>query len=486
VTLGLGFLLGGNPATDLLRQKVGPKEVGAGASALAVPIGYGTFAGEEAFLSKLSLLVLGLGVAFAISYVNHVVAWGFRRSPQPEVEPRDLLCLDRLLWLQLPIVLAWLGFGTHLAFHPNATVPLLPLHVPWLSILTLSIIPGVLVTVVASSAKAQRCGLGLITESVRNSPPARSLEALITPLERVLMLTPLREWLRGKELSLVSGFSVFLISTLLFFGAETVYGIAGQRLLRHGIEKAFPDPRGPVVPTFEELCPGRGEPGRPAPKPWGEALYGLWLGESGAGAIEAGCTRPAHQAEGQPHIWVAEGVCEGSLRSFGISVKGRPPSLLYQQAARFALAKERDGMLIGASPRKNLRAGDFYLVQTEIGPYILIRPQKATGSTTESDAPRRCEDYTSDNYPYTAIPPGLIRLWLRISHWQLTWPVLDEGGESNPRSFAFIGAESGGLVADAECDGPTFCTASFNGQALSTPSAENLSLEAILRVLRGG
>jgi hypothetical protein len=486
MTFGFGLLPGGNSATDLLTGKVGPKVVGVGGTALLTPIGYGIFAGEDAFLSALSRMLLGLGIAFAISYLNHVVAWGIRREPKLDVDPRDLLCLDRLLWLQLPIVVVWIGFGTYLAFEPQAAVPLLPLRVPWVSVLTLSIIPAVLTTVVASSAKAKKSGLGLITETVRNSAPAKALEAWIAPLERVLLLKPLRDWLRGRELGLVSGFSIFLISTLLFFGTEAVYGIAAQRLVRHGLEKVFPDGRGPDEPTYEELCPGGTKPGKPAPKPWGDALYSLWLGESGAGAIEGGCAQPAHPVAGHPHVWVAEGVCEGSLRSFGISVDGRPASLVYQQAAVFARDKAREGVLLGASPRTDLRDGDFYLLQSERGPYVLIRSRKATGSTTEDDAPRRCADYTSDNYPYTAIPPGLIRIWLRISRWQLVWPVLDEGGESTAQGFAFIGADTGEVLAHAECELPTVCTATFNDRSLVTLSSAAIPLESILRVVRGG
>lgn len=486
MSFGIGVLLGGDSSSELLTEKVGAKEIGLGAGTWATSVGYAAIAGETAFLSGLSLMLLTLGVAFAISYVNHLIAWGLCRKPCPEVDDRDLLCLDRLLWLQLPVVLAWLGFGALLALHPQATVPILPFHVPWLSILIPVLIPGVLVTVVASSAKAKKAGLGFITEAVRGSPAARFLEGLITPLERVLLLRPLREWLRGKELGLVSGFSIFLISTLLFFGTEAVYGIAAQRMVRDGVEHIFPSKQQEDEPTYEELCPGGGEPGDPAPGAWRHALYGLWLGEYGAGAVEAGCTGTAHPAKGHPHIWVAEGMCEGSLRSYAIAAKGRAASLLYQQAARFAVAKEEAGVLLGASPRQDLRDGDFYLVETEIGPYVLIRSQKATGSTTAEGIPRRCEDYTSDNYPYTSMPPGLLQIWLQISRWQLAWPVSEESASPGKHGFVFLGADTGEVIAHAECESPTYCTASFHGRVLATPTVPSPSLEAILRVVRIG
>ena len=481
----LSILFGDSVEPGLLDEKVGPKEVGAGATALVVPVGYAAIVGEAAFLSALSLTMLSLGIAFAISYVNHLVAWKIRRKPNPKANPRDLLCLDRLLWLQLPVVLGWLGFSAVLAFHPHATVPLLPLGTPWLSIFTLALAPCVLVTVVATSAKAKKAGLGFVTEAVRSSAPAKFLEGLIAPLERVLMLKPLRDWLQGKEVGLVSGFSIFLISTLLFFGAESLYGIPMARGLRAGAERLLSSgENGSSQPTYEELCPGGNQPGKPAPRPLQKSLYGLWLGESGAGAIEAGCAGPAHGVKGHSSIWMAKGFCEGSLRSLGIVGRGRPGSLLYQQAAWFALSKAREGTLLGASPREDLRAGDFYLIETELGPYILIRSQKAIGEATSNSTPRRCENYTSDNYPYTIVPAGLIRIWLRISHSELVWPVLNGDDGGGAQDFAFLGADRGGLVGDAECTSAVVCTASFNGRVFTTPSSSNLSVETILQVVR--
>lgn len=480
-------ILFGDSAGQAVTDKVGPKEVGAGATVLATPVVIaGAVAGGEAvFVETLSLLMLGLGIAFAIGWVNHLFLWSLFRKPDLDVDPRDLICLDRLLWLQLPIAVYWLVFAAMAAQEPHATVSILPLRVPWVTILILTVIPGVLVTVVATSSKAKKCGLRFVTDVVRKSPPAKFLEGLITPLERVLLLKPLRDWLRGKELGLVSGFSIFLISSLLFFGTQAVYGIAAQRAIRVAVQKVFPGEGVPSQPTYEEVCPGGKEPGAGAPRPWAGALYGLWLGPGGAGGIEGGCTRAARRAKGVRKTWVAEATCEGSLRSVGIARRGRAASLLYQQTARFALAKEREGELVGASPRQDLREGDFYLIETKSGPYVQVRSQKATGSAqVSSEEPRRCEDYTSDNYPYTTVPPGLIRLWLRLSHRELTWPVPDAAGAGEAERFAFIGAESGKLLAHAECGTPTACILTVGERVLETPNLGKVSLETILNVVR--
>jgi hypothetical protein len=143
-------------------------------------------------------------------------------------------------------------------------------------------------------------------------------------------------------------------------------------------------------------------------------------------------------------------------------------------------------VLLNASPRKDVRGGDLYLVWTEIGTYVLIRSQKATGSTPEEGTARSCEDYTSDNYPYTAIPPGLLRMWFSISRWQLAWPVVDRSSEAAAGGYVFVGADSGTAIARAECETATYCTASFMGRTLATPSAAGASLEAVLRVVRSG
>jgi hypothetical protein len=477
-------LLIGSATGGLLPDEAGPTEVGAGVTAFVVPVGYFVLAGERAFLRSFSSGMLVLGLTFAISYVNHVVAWGFRRGPRPDANPADLLCLDRLLWLQGGVALVWLAAGVLLVIHPCATVPLVPLGVPWITVFTWTIIPGVVVTVVASGEKAKAIGLKFVTESVRSSRPAKSLRRIAKPLERVVMLKPLRRWLEGKEIGVLSGFSIFLISTLLLFGGEGLYGVAVARVSA-GVHHLLTHETGSTQPTYEELCPGGGVPGSPAPRPSSDALYGLWLGESGAGAIEGGCAQPAHVAKDHPAVWVEEGLCEGSLRSYGIAAD-RPASLLYQQAARFALAKEREGVLLGASSREDLRDGDFYLVETELGPYVLIRPQKATGVAPADSTPRRCEDYTSDNYPYTTVPPGLVRIWLQISQHELVFPVSVGRSHGAAQKFTFLGADSGTVVGEAECADADTCSATVPGRGtLGATDASSISLEAILAVVRG-
>lgn len=460
----------------------------------AAPVGLAWIIGEEAFLQGVAVVVFALGVAFAISYINHLVVWRLRREPDPDVHPRVLQCLDRLLALQFPLVVLWLLAAVALLVHPLSTVPVLPLEVPWVAVLLLVLSPWVMVALSATSRLADRAGLPFVTEVVRGSRLAGILGDLIDPFERVLFLVPLREWLRRTETpGLVSGFSVLLLSSLIFLAVETTYGVAAHRMIDLAVDEIVQEgdeqERVESGPTFEELCPGQDPPGAPAPHPWRQQLYALWLGNEsieGAGAIEAGCTEPAREANGRPGLWLVEGACGSSLRALGLVARGRTPSLLYQQAAQFALAQEHAGTLRGASPRIDVGDGDLYLIDTAIGTYLLIRARKASGIVAPNRVPRRCEDYTSDNYPYLRTPPGLVRLWLQMARKEWVWPELDIGSDPSGHRFAFLGNSGGGVVAHAYCSTDTHCVMEVNGTERETPVSLRISLEDVLDAAADG
>src|ERR1700710_1021808 len=268
-------LLVGSVAGEFVTEGGGRKEAGGGAVAFITPIGYCVVAGESAFLNSLAWSMLILGLTFAISHLNHVLAWRVRREPKADVDPGDLICLDRLLYLQSAIALVWLTASVLLVLHPGATLPVLPQRIPCIALFTWAIIPAVVATVVTSNEKAQAAGLGFVTEAVRGSKPAKFLKRVTGPLEPVVMVKPLRNWLKNKEIGILSGFSIFLISTLLLFGGEAVYGIGIARGVSAGLHTLVGLEEGPSEPTYEELCPGLPVPGHPAPPPWSKALYGL-------------------------------------------------------------------------------------------------------------------------------------------------------------------------------------------------------------------
>jgi hypothetical protein len=465
----------------------------AGGGVAAAPVALARVFGEGTFLQCVSVVVLALGVAFAVGLVNHIWAWRLRRKPNPGVPATVLACLDRLLALQVPLAVLWLGAGSFLVADPGATVPVLPLAIPWLSVLLLVLTPWVMITLSGTSRLAQRAGLPFVTEMVRASRGAALVSTIVDPFERVLLLVPLRKWLSRTETpGLVSGFSVFLLSALLFLSVEATYGVAAHRLIGAAAARFLAPDAGEgriSGPTYEELCPGGKQPGRPAPEPWGSLLYALWLGNEwveGAGAIEAGCAQTARRARGHPNLWLAYGVCGGARRSLGLADPHGTLSLLYQEAARFASAQERAGRLRGASPRIDVASGDLYLVHTTTGTYALVRSRKARGSTAATRAPRRCEDYTSENYPYTRVPPGLVWLWLSIAEDEWVWPELDTGSDPSGHRFAFVGEEGGGVVAHAYCSSDLRCEATFDRRELSTPESLAVTVDAVRAVAPGG
>ncbi|MGN6253824.1 MAG: hypothetical protein ACTHO8_02430 [Solirubrobacterales bacterium] len=220
-------------------------------------------------------------------------------------------------------------------------------------------------------------------------------------------------------------------------------------------------------PTYEEECPHDPVPGEPAPAPRSEQLQALWLGGGGiegVGGNEAGCAKPATPVLGHPDVWIARGFCGTTLRSLGVAAPGYMPSLLFQQAARFALAKARAGELRGASSRWPVGEGDLYVIDTDIGSFVLVRP-KSSGGSTEPSGDLPCERFEEVNVEYDVIPPGLISLWLEVGADGWVWPAAtgkDDPESGAPALFEFRDQE-GNVVADARCYSDTRCAAWIDG-----------------------
>lgn len=221
--------------------------------------------------------------------------------------------------------------------------------------------------------------------------------------------------------------------------------------------------KGPARPrTYADHCPGDPVPGYWAPEPQASLLYALWLGGvgvAGAGAIEAGCARAAEPVAGDPVLWTATGYCRGSLRSLGIVAPERPPALLYDGAARFALEQAELGRLLGASPRAPFGAGDVYAVETVDGTHVLFRALSSGGRLRPRHARRSCEDAVTRNVAYTNVPPGLIGYWMTLAAEAPVTPV--ETGAVG--GFAFVNA-AGRVLATARCGHPAACLVTRNGE----------------------
>jgi hypothetical protein len=193
-------------------------------------------------------------------------------------------------------------------------------------------------------------------------------------------------------------------------------------------------------------------------------LYRLWLGGGGvkgAGGVQGGCAQLAEPVPGSPDVFLAVGLCGGKLRSLGIAGTDFA-ALLYQQAARWALGRARAGDVLAAYGRREIAAGDLYVVVTRGGVYILSRSQSGAGQPASDTAPRRCQDIADSNglnVPYVVVPPALIVPWLSVVErigW--VWPVRDLAARS--RAYAFEKTEKHQMVvvAHATCASDRQCT----------------------------
>ncbi len=234
-----------------------------------------------------------------------------------------------------------------------------------------------------------------------------------------------------------------------------------------------------VEPSYEEECGGEVEPGEPAPSPRREQLRFLWLGGEGvegAGAIEGGCAHRAAPALGHPEVWIARGYCGSDLRSLGVVAPNYLPSLLFQQAARFALAKERAGELRGASSRWEVGEGDGYVVDTDTGSFVLAR-EDASGEAERSEGDLPCERFDEANVPYVVVPPGLIGLWLQVGEDGWVWPKRDPADSDG---FLLVG--EGGRTVRAHCYSDTRCAAWIDGVLTPTTGSLFTSVSLLLNM----
>jgi hypothetical protein len=227
-------------------------------------------------------------------------------------------------------------------------------------------------------------------------------------------------------------------------------------------------------PTWEEQCGGPYD-GRPAPSPNREQLASLF---ETAGAKVAGCPSPAEQVAGEENVWYAAAYCGSELRSLGLTAPGYLPTILYQQAARFATERAREGTLLGASSRWRFRAGDVYVINTEAGSYVLARSRSSTGRIEPRPGSLPCESYTTGNVPYSVLPPGLVTLWLEVADTRWAWPrSLGQG------RFELVSEHPAAKrLASATCVSDIECTLSFHGEKRITPGSLYTSIPEIANV----
>lgn len=217
--------------------------------------------------------------------------------------------------------------------------------------------------------------------------------------------------------------------------------------------------------SWEDQCAAVYD-GSPAPSPNREELAYLF---EAAGSEAAGCPGPAKKVAAQERVWYANSYCGSELRATGVTAPGYLPAILYQQAARFADARAREGVLLGASSRWRYQGGDLYVVNTTNGSFVLARRLASAGGTEAESGNLPCQSYVGGNVPYAVVPPGLLVLWLELAETEWVWPQ-STGLVAGNRSFEFVLAyPAEDIVATARCASDQQCVLSVDGEERVTP-----------------
>lgn len=203
-------------------------------------------------------------------------------------------------------------------------------------------------------------------------------------------------------------------------------------------------------PTLDELCGTSLHALDAAGEPYRRELLAAWASWSPAD----GC--PARTERLPADTTLVFGACQGSPRSLGIVSELHKASILLEDAATKARAISRESQLRGASPRIDMAGGDFHVLFTRIGPYLLIREEKTDGEGATSGAPLRCTDIHPGGEEYTVLPPGMAELYGRFNQAVMpTWPSAAPSDDGSQRFV--LHTASGIQVAEAWCETPLRC-----------------------------
>lgn len=291
-------------------------------------------------------------------------------------------------------------------------------------------------------------------------------------LERVLSSTPPRGSISNYLTYTLS--LVFIVGCL--YGGVAVAGvakmIAGTSHHKHGGPAVKPrsSAKAPYR-TYAQLCPQHPDP----------LAIGHWLGElfEREGAVQAGCGQPATASPGSPGVWVASGLCEGSLRSVAIDAPSHPPTLLYGTPARFAMSQALAGTLLYVEATK-IAGGDVDLVVTQAGTYAYARPTPDL-SPPRSSA-RRCSEVDGVPRPFTRLIPAASDAWLStISRLGWLWPLADA---AEGHGYAFLAGET--VLAQTSCESQEACKLSIEGESLPITGPTDLTIAGFRSALAAG
>jgi hypothetical protein len=206
-----------------------------------------------------------------------------------------------------------------------------------------------------------------------------------------------------------------------------------QEAAARTVNVAAPVVSTPASPTWDALC-GGGQPGRGAAAWVMSATTRLYLGDGGPGAVSAGCAGPAKTLEGVNDFAYTVGYGgSGEIRSVAVVTRAHKDQdgIFLGDAAVLALKLIAVEGRVGASPRIDVGAGDFYVASTGTGSWVFARSTK--------------------NAPYVVVPPRvarkLIATMTRRGSW--LWPALVRGNGLTMTSLYRFETVSGEVVDSA-------------------------------------
>jgi hypothetical protein len=425
---------------------------------------------HHTLLIALAVLLFVAGVAHLLRTGAHQVDPDYVRDPQ----------LRQLRRKELRVTACWLPSALALVGIAHAGDSMIAQGASGFAVCLIVYVTGTQIG--ADAALRQRCTkLSGTTAKVISSAwgtrwRARAHAARGLPGARLLEGVLSSEPPKGS----ISGYLTYTLSLVFIvgclYGGVAVAGVAKMIAAPHHHKRdgSTAKPRSRAKPpyrTYAQLCPQHPDP----------LAIGHWLGElfEHEGAVQAGCGQPATASPGSPGVWVASGLCEGSLRSVAIDAPAHPPTLLYGTPARFAMHQALAGELLYVEAAK-IAGGDVDLVVTQAGTYAYARPTPDL-SPPRSSA-RRCSEVGGVPRPFTRLTPAASNVWLSaISRLGWLWPLADA---AEGQGYAFLAGET--VLAQTSCESEEACKLSIEGESLPITGPTDLTIAGLRSALAAG
>ncbi|WP_027004806.1 hypothetical protein [Conexibacter woesei] len=230
-----------------------------------------------------------------------------------------------------------------------------------------------------------------------------------------------------------------------------------------------------------------------------QARAGLAMAWATIGGPTLGCPGLAVRV-GRTEVFTVLGVCQadGTTRALGVVGPNHPAAVLLAnpkaaidpvaEGLRFAA----DGTLLGVSERTPIATGDFQIIFTTAGTWVLVRSVLSDGGGGVKSEPRRCADVEPGGKQYVELPPALARGWvtasaaLRTTSWPTRDPAKDEPGI---KAYVLESADnSGTVVATAWCQSaaPYRCEVQAGGVTVAIADDNTAAPVSVQEILNYG